>query len=197
MADLKTQVMPLFPLQRVLFPTVSLPLQIFEQRYLNLVKAASSSDQAFAVVPILAGREVGATPEIHHWGTAVRICDWSQLPNGLLGIVVRGEQRVRIERSWTQDDGLATADVVLQSADRECPVAKCDADLADLLMSLAARTGLSQWYIDEGLTDVSLAWRLADLLPVERAAKLDLLAENDPALRLSRVRGWVVALSQR
>ncbi len=197
MTDQPMQVMPLFPLQRILFPTVSLPLQIFEQRYLNLVKASSSGDQAFAVVPIVAGREVGATPEIHHWGTAVRICDWSQLPNGLLGIVVKGEQRVRIDRSWTQDDGLARADVVLQPADRERPVDECDADLGDLLMSLATQTGLSQWYIEEGLTNVSLAWRLADLLPVERTAKLDLLAEDDPAIRISRVRAWVVALSQR
>lgn len=83
MAGQQTQIMPLFPLQRVLFPTVSLPLQIFEQRYLGLVKQSLSGDRPFAVVPILAGREVGATPEIHHWGTAVRICDWSQLPNGL------------------------------------------------------------------------------------------------------------------
>ncbi len=197
MTEQPTQDMPLFPLQRVLFPTVSLPLQIFEQRYLDLVKASSSRDQAFAVVPILAGREVGATPEVHHWGTAVRICDWSQLPNGLLGIVVRGEQRVRIERSWTQEDGLARANVVLQPADRERPVDERDADLGDLLNSFATQTGLSQWYIDGGLTNVSLAWRLADLLPVERAAKLDLLAEDDPEIRLSRVRAWVVALSQR
>ncbi len=191
------QEMPLFPLQRVLFPTVALPMQIFEQRYLNLVKASLSGDQAFAVVPILEGREVGATPQIHHWGTAVRICDWSQLPNGLLGIVVRGVQRVRIERSWAQDDGLASADVVLQPADHERPMNECDADLGELLKSFATQMGLSQWYIDEGLTDVSLAWRLADLLPVDRAAKLDLLAEDDPAIRLSRVRAWVLALSQR
>ncbi len=197
MGDQPAQAMPLFPLQRVLFPTVALPMQIFEQRYLNLVKASLSGDQAFAVVPILEGREVGDTPQIHHWGTAVRICDWSQLPNGLLGIVVRGVQRVRIERSWAQEDGLASADVALQPADQERPMDERDEDLGELLKSFATQLGLSQWYIGEGLTDVSLAWRLADLLPVDRAAKLDLLAEDDPAIRLSRVRAWVVALSRR
>lgn len=197
MGDQPVQVMPLFPLQRVLFPTVALPMQIFEQRYLNLVKASLSGDQAFAVVPILAGREVGATPEIHHRGTAVRICDWSQLPNGLLGVVVSGTQRVRIERHWVEGDGLVSADVVLQPADQEHPVDERHGDLVELLRSLAAHMGVSRWYPDAGLTDISLAWRLADLLPLDRAAKLDLLAEDDPALRLSRVRAWVVALSQR
>lgn len=190
------QEMPLFPLQRILFPCVSLPMQIFEQRYLSLVKASLSGDKLFAVVPILDGREVGAVPEVYHWGTAVRICDWSQLPNGLLGIVVKGEQRVRIDRTWVEDDGLGCGDVELLPADRERPVDADDQDLIELLSSLATQMGLAHWYIEEGLSNISLPWRLADLLPVDRAARLELLQEDDPAIRLSRVRGWIMALSQ-
>ena len=66
---------PLFPLQGILYPSVSLPLQIFEQRYLRLIKESLAEEAPFGVVPIVEGREVGKTPEILFRGTQVTIVD--------------------------------------------------------------------------------------------------------------------------
>ena len=49
----------LFPLNSVLFPGCILPLQIFEQRYLRLVKTCMRDNHGFVVILISVGKEVG------------------------------------------------------------------------------------------------------------------------------------------
>jgi uncharacterized protein len=45
-----TTALPLFPLHTVLFPGGDLPLQIFEVRYLDLMKRCEQSGEPFGVV---------------------------------------------------------------------------------------------------------------------------------------------------
>ena len=55
--------LPLFPLGAVLFPGLLLPLQVFEERYRDLVRdllELPEPQQRFGVVAIREGREVGA-----------------------------------------------------------------------------------------------------------------------------------------
>ena len=86
--------LPLFPLSAVLLPHGRMPLQIFEQRYLDLVRETLRSDSQFGVVWIRQGSEVAqrgrAAPELGDYGTSARIVDWDQRPNGLLGITIEG-----------------------------------------------------------------------------------------------------------
>jgi Lon protease-like protein len=49
----------LFPLNIVLFPDGPLPLRIFETRYVDMVRRCMREDQAFGVVLIREGSEVG------------------------------------------------------------------------------------------------------------------------------------------
>ena len=48
---------PLFPLRSVLFPEGHLPLRIFEQRYLSMVRECARSDTGFGVCLIMEGEE--------------------------------------------------------------------------------------------------------------------------------------------
>ena len=50
--------LPLFPLSAVLLPFGRMPLQIFEQRYLDLVRDCMKTDTGFGVVWIRRGAEV-------------------------------------------------------------------------------------------------------------------------------------------
>jgi Lon protease-like protein len=50
---------PLFPLRSVLCPGVALPLHIFEERYRLMVDRCIERGEAFGVVLIREGREVG------------------------------------------------------------------------------------------------------------------------------------------
>jgi hypothetical protein len=191
------QELPLFPLQRTVFPGVTIPMRIFEQRYLRLVRESLATAKPFAVVPILSGREVGATPVIAERGTLVTIAAWSQLSNGLLGIEIRGEQRLRVGATRVEADGLMVGEVMLDAPDQAVPLAGDDSDLVALLGDLARHFGVEARYVNDSLDGITLAWRLADLLPVALERKIALLAMADPLVRLIEVRSWVIELSQR
>jgi Lon protease-like protein len=108
--DQSQQRIALFPLHTVLFPGCTLPLQIFEQRYLRLVKNAIQHETGFAVVLISAGKEVGDSPEVFTTGCYVEIIDWETLPNGLLGVTIEARHRVQVTSPCAQHDGLLMAD---------------------------------------------------------------------------------------
>ena len=61
---------PLFPLQTVLYPDGYLPLQVFEVRYLDMVKRCIEHREDFGVVALVQGEEV-RKPEQHETLCAV------------------------------------------------------------------------------------------------------------------------------
>ena len=63
--------LPLFPLGTVLFPGMLLPLNIFEERYRQLVRdlRAGPGPQRFGVIAIRKGRETGADGVSALYGT--------------------------------------------------------------------------------------------------------------------------------
>ena len=65
--------LPLFPLNTVLFPSEALPLQIFEERYKQMMQDCLDSDSKFGVVLIKSGSEVGEPAIPHSMGTVAHI----------------------------------------------------------------------------------------------------------------------------
>lgn len=107
--------LPLFPLATVLAPGSTLPLQVFEPRYRQLVTDLLDGPGApeFGVVAIRAGSEVGA-------GAATRLADVGctavlqhvdSLKPGLYHVKTRGSQRFRIEAILTDPAPYTVADV--------------------------------------------------------------------------------------
>ncbi len=92
-----TMEMPLFPLNVVLIPGMTLPLHIFEPRYLEMVEQCLDDRSPFGVVLIKDGQEVGGPAVPHTVGTAARITKVERHPDGRLDIVVIGARRFRIE----------------------------------------------------------------------------------------------------
>src|SRR5690606_15468277 len=109
-ADTRTQILPVLPLNTVLFPDGLLPLRVFEPRYLDLVAQCLRDDQCFVVSLITHGTETGEA-EFHPVGTTARIVDWDQGRDGILHIQAVGERRVRIAHSEMRRDGLYVAHV--------------------------------------------------------------------------------------
>lgn len=102
--------LPMFPLGSVLFPGSALSLVVFEPRYRTLVDRCLAERMGFGIVLIERGSEVGGGDVRADVGTRVRIEDLAPLPDGRLHLVVRGEQRVRVER-WLVDDPHPWAEV--------------------------------------------------------------------------------------
>lgn len=102
MGDAVTTSLPLFPLNAVLFPGMLLPLHLFEERYLRLLRERATSDPIFGVVKTRHGREVGDQPLVDDVGTAARLLVVNPLADESCDVVVVGADRFSVlERDWS------------------------------------------------------------------------------------------------
>ncbi|MEN3338898.1 MAG: uncharacterized protein V7647_2574 [Acidobacteriota bacterium] len=96
---------PVFPLPNVvLFPTVSLPLHIFEPRYREMVADALEGDRIIGMALLRPGWEGSyeGRPPIYPVGCAGLITHAERLPDGRYNIVLRGLEKFRILREHGQ-----------------------------------------------------------------------------------------------
>ncbi|OUS12490.1 hypothetical protein A9Q89_06300 [Gammaproteobacteria bacterium 53_120_T64] len=193
----RQQEIALFPLQLILYPSIGSRMQIFEQRYLRLVKESMAGEKPFGILPIVEGKEVGTTPEVFPWGTLVTIRDFEQLPNGLLSIAVQGEQRIHIGATRVEADGLMFGDAEIFAVDSDEPIGFDEDDLVDMLESLATHMGVDKSVFLADLTKATLVWRLAGVLPVDPQRKRSLLAMATVDERLLEIKKWVIELRMR
>jgi Lon protease-like protein len=174
----------LFPLNIVLFPDGSLPLRIFETRYVDMVRRCMRESQAFGVVLIREGNEVGPA-ETFDVGTLAKIVDFHQLSDGFLGLSCIGQQRFRIRSRSRQADGLNLAEVEGLPPEPVVAVPARHARLAELLKNVLPQLGEVYTDIEMHLDDA--AWvghRLAEILPIPLADKQSCLELDDPIQRL-------------
>lgn len=176
--------LPLFPLSAVLLPHGRMPLQIFERRYVDLVRSSLRSGEGFGIARIRAGAEVGAgaLPQLEAVGTVARIVDWDQLENGLLGITVEGAQRFRLQEHWRADSGLCIGAVELLPAPAPQAMDAAWEPFADLLRGLGEHPHVQRIGLRPDTTDAwQVAYALLQLLPVDERVKADLLRLDDVA----------------
>ena len=112
----------MFPLGGVLFPSVVLPLHVFEPRYRAMVTHLVSGDvePEFGVVLIERGSEVGGDDQRGNIGTLARIVQAAELPDGRWALVTFGVSRLRV-REWLPDDPWPRAIVVDHPDEPELP----------------------------------------------------------------------------
>ena len=180
--------LPLFPLSTVLFPQGPLSLRIFEPRYVDMIGRCMRESSPFGVVAIRSGGEVGAVEATAELGTTARIVDFSQLPDGLLGIRCEGDRKFRLLRRWQRGDGLYLGEIEYLEVEQSVPLAKEHQHLAELLSKVLPELGEPYATLPTKLTDASwVGCRLAEILPLGLEDRLALLATDDPVARLERV----------
>lgn len=202
-SPLTLQSLPLFPLGTVLFPGGSLPLQIFEVRYLDMIGKCHKLGAPFGVVSLTQGHEVAragdgvARPQeaFQAVGTLASIVEFSQPQPGLMLIRCVGQQRFRINRSERLRHGLWVADVTHMPADMALPVPDDLKPVAKALERLIntlheRQVPLEQMPLRSPYLLDDCAWvanRWCELLPIPLAARQQLMALTDPLLRLQLV----------
>lgn len=180
--------LPLFPLNAVLFPGGTLNLRVFEQRYMTLVKDCFKRESSFGICLIAEGAEVGAPAQPHAVGTEARIVAWDMTQPGILNITVRGEGRFRIQSSAADATGLLQARVEPIAAEPEMPVPEALAALVPLLQAMAADAGAERLPPPHRFDDAAwVGYRFCELLPIPAIARQKLLELEDPASRLEIV----------
>jgi uncharacterized protein len=181
---------PLFPLNTVLFPDGPLPLRIFETRYVDMVKYCMREQSPFGVVLIRAGSEVGtgAVGETSSVGTTARIIDFNPLPDGLLGITCQGERKFSVLKHWQQEDGLHLADVEFSDPEEPVDLPFEYDHLGELLRKVLPELGELYANVPKRFSNASwVGCRLAEILPIALSEKQYCLELDDPIARLARL----------
>lgn len=113
----------MFPLGTALLPGEPLALQVFEPRYVALVRGILANELApeFGVVLISRGSEVGGADERTDVGTLARVVEIGELPGGRFALRCVGGDRIRVER-WLPDEPFPRADITAWPDEPDGPI---------------------------------------------------------------------------
>lgn len=179
---------PLFPLHVVLLPGGSLPLRIFEPRYLDMISNCLRNETDFGICLIEEGSEVGKAARPYPVGTLASVRYFQQLRDGCLGITVQGGQRFRIIDREIQANQLTIAAIELIDEEPTQPLPTQFGSQAEHLAALIQRLGQPYINMEARYDDASwVSARLTELLPLPLLQKQRLLLLNDPIERLERI----------
>ena len=174
--DCLDALIPLFPLDVVLFPGTPLPLHIFEPRYKEMIGECLAEHRTFGVVRALGQglADVGCTAEIV---TVVK-----EYPDGQLDIVTEGRQRFEVVRV-NQERSFLQAEVFMIEDNPETAPPEDTSRAIQLHSDLLSIAGAEQ---DLSAANLSLlSFYLAGSLPLDLDFKQKLLALRSESERLS------------
>ncbi|MBW8369543.1 MAG: LON peptidase substrate-binding domain-containing protein [Thiobacillus sp.] len=177
--------LPLFPLNTVVFPGGQLPLRIFEQRYLDMVKQAIADNTPFGICAIKEGAETGTLAVPYAVGTHVRVTDWDMPQTGILHIDTRAQERFVVRSTRTEPNGLLIGTVEAVSSEVATAVPD-DLELAvEILRHIIDEYGDAHFPAPHEFDNaVWVGYRLSEVLPLKLSIKQNLLEMNDSVTRL-------------
>ena len=180
--------LPLFPLNTVLFPGAALPLQIFEDRYKQMLQDCLAADSRFGAVLIKEGVEVGGPAVPHPVGTMAEIVQVSDEQRGRFFISCVGRQRFRINEVSQQLPYLSgSVEPLAEEADQDATPALTTAVREAVSAYLALASGLGGGWVRDipvPTEPVSLSYLAAAAVQVDTPQKQALLEEPTASSRL-------------
>lgn len=174
---------PVFPLTgAVLLPRGMLPLNIFEPRYLAMVRdAMAATGAANRMIGMIQPRGEGEPPPLFEVGCLGRIGDYRETDDGRILIALTGISRFRVQAELDRTTlyRQVMTDYHGFRGDRSDPeplAAAARAGLEDVLRSYLDTQGLSaDWEAVHAADDEALVTTLASVCPFDPAEKQALL----------------------
>ena len=200
----KQKTLPLFPLNTIVFPGGRLPLRIFEQRYLDMIKQAIANDTPFGICAPAWGTPVGAPPlrgdpsaairegaetgspaVPYDVGTCMRITDWDMPQTGIFHIETVALERFVIRSTHAEPNGLLMGTVEDVSVEPPAPIPD-DLELpVEILRHIIGEYGDAHFPEPHELDNaVWVGYRLSEVLPLTLSIQQNLLEMNDSVMRL-------------
>ena len=200
MADIE---LPVFPLPLVLFPSIPQPLHIFEPRYRQLVTDCLAGDRRFGLSLLHPQNGEGDAPQPGNIGCSAIIRSHQSLPNGRSNILIVGEHRYVFKRLLDRERlyfvGMvepfydqSTADPVLSEL-----AAKVGKFFGKFVKSSeSAESALAEPLSLPNDAEL-LSYHVSAALPIDLAAKENLLRLTSTTARLERLRNLLKPLIAR
>ena len=182
---------PLFPLHVVLFPDMPLPLHIFEPRYREMILRCREEKSPFGITLIQSGADIGAEAVPRQVGTLARIAQYEEIADGRMNILVFGESRFRIMRTFHDKPYLSAAIELIGEEEAELDRVEDDFNAVTVLFrtyleSLFAMTGRTLSTLQLPQDPEYLSYAVASVLQVPPQEKQALLEITDTSRRLQR-----------
>lgn len=186
-----SQTIALFPLSQIVLPQGRMQLRVFEPRYQRLVREAQQRPFASALLNPYVHQQHQS--RIFPLVTLVRIIDFCQLPDGLLGITIEGVERHRIVKRWQEADQLHVAQT---EALPEWSVLEVSAAASPLVSALQQvyqqNPQLAALYPSPDWQNASwLAQRWLEVLTMPPQLKFELLSAEHPGPTLEMLQEWL------
>lgn len=186
------ETLPMFPLNAVLFPGVTLPLHVFEDRYRALVhhllRIEDPAARVFGSVAIREGYEVGehGAQSLFRMGCRLQLTEAEPNPDGSFEIVAVGLERIVLEE--LDSSGAYPVGHVIARPEPTVAVPDHVVERARATFT-AYRVALSQFRPDpyDGALPRDaeyLSWALAACAPLPMSERQSLLEADDAEERL-------------
>lgn len=162
-----------------------------------MVKACMSKGHGFIIV---LQSKLESVPDygLSKKGTYVEIIDFNNLPNGLLGITVRSENKVNISNICQLEDGLHIADAkpeIDPEVDDQAILAEYP-EISNILTQLMKHPRISDLQIKVDFSSAdSVAYNLAGLIPLSSFEKQNLLEAFDASQRMGILAKYIENIS--
>ena len=183
--DCLTPLLPLFPLDVVLFPGTPLPLHIFEPRYKEMIGECRAQDLHFGVIRAVdqGMAEIGCTAEI--------VSVVKEYPDGRLDLIAEGRKRFEVlhvdqERAFLRAEVLLFDDEVGPAVKEE--TARAVKLHSEILEMADATQDLS------AAEESVLSFYLAASLPLDLDFKQKLLGLRTESARISSLVAYLEAV---
>lgn len=176
---------PLFPLNTVLFPGGKLALRVFEPRYLEMLGECMKENRPFGITLLREGAETGPGALPEKTGCLVDIVDWDMAEIGVLRITVVGTRRFYAEHLHVRRSGLIVAQAHPIAEEPPMPLPRQHLVCAIALQRIIEHLGADRFATPLRYDDaVWVGYRLAELLPLKRSARQNMLEMNDSLVRI-------------
>lgn len=190
---------PVFPLGLVVLPGTIQSLQIFEPRYIDMVKSCMKDTSGF-VITLQSKSEGDIEYGLIKQGTYVEIIDFNNNSNGLLGITVKAINKVEIKDIFQQKDMLHLATIKPLTdplVDDQALIAK-HPELLNILIQLKDHPRIKILPLDIDLTSAdSVAYHLGSLIPLNSKEKQTILEAFDASQRMNILSRLINKLSEK
>jgi len=180
-----SSLLPLFPLELVLFPGVPLPLHIFEPRYKEMIAECLELKKPFGIVRASEEgvADIGCTAEI--------LQVTKKYDDGRMDILTRGVDRFEV-LEVNEDRSFLQAEITLIPDEPGRPVQQMVEQAVRLHAEIAKLAGTEVSGPEEGASNLSFL--LAGSLPLDLDFKQKLLVTSSEAERLEAVVGYLEAV---
>ena len=183
---MKTE-LAIFPLPLVLLPGEYLPLRVFEARYLDMVANCLRVEEPFVLSPVLKKNQT--EEHLTAIGTTANIVEWDKKEDTTIHVLIKGSQKVSIDRPASKSNGLIIAETTLIN-ESDSELSEEDFGFLKKLLEINGLYDLKKAMV--GSKSVSeIAYEIASFIHLGLIEKYSILSEETGSKKLLLVEKYL------